>query len=64
MRVRKSRWAPNVSRRVSHIRKVSATTTAITRKSLENDMPPGSCWFWLAVADTPMMKSRMPCQVA
>ena len=28
-------------------------------------MPPGSCWELAAgEVDTPMMKSRMPCQVA
>jgi hypothetical protein len=33
--------------------------------SVENDMPPGRICPWLVcVDDTPMMKSRMPCQVA
>ena len=28
-------------------------------------MPPGSSWPWpVGVEETPMMKSRMPCQVA
>ena len=41
-RSRSCRLAPNVSRSISHIRNVSATTTAMTRTSLEIDMPPGS----------------------
>ena len=37
----------------------------MTRKSLENDRPPGSSWELPAgEVETPMMKSRMPCQVA
>ncbi len=64
-RSRRCRLAPKVSRSISHIRNVSATTTTITSTSLEIDMPPGSCWPWLVgVEETPMMKSRMPCQVA
>jgi hypothetical protein len=37
----------------------------MTRKSLEKDIPPGSsCELPAGDVETPMIKSRMPCQVA
>ena len=64
-RSRRERRAPNVSRSISHIRNVRAATTTITSTSLERRMPPGrSCSEVGPDDETPMMKSRMPCQVA
>ena len=61
-RARNRHLAPKVSRSVSHIKNVSATTTAITSTSFETDMPPIS--GVVVVEDTPTMKSRMPCHIA
>ncbi len=62
MRSLNLRFSPNVSRSMSHMRKVSATTTPMTRTSFEIESPPslGAA----GVDETPTMKSRMPCQVA